>query len=134
MLLALCSNFFLGTLCISASVLGAKAWVGHSWCDLMSDADDPVLTFFTAVSDQLEEAVENFKARRKEAAIDALEKAVELCEKNPAYALRPSEDLGSSLHQVVHGCISNAIAKGHANLKTWELLARIEDIKHSGIH
>lgn len=42
----------------------------------MSESDDPVIMFFAAVGDQLEDAVHNVKACRIEAAVDALEKAV----------------------------------------------------------
>jgi hypothetical protein len=90
--------------------------------------DDPISTFFEAVGECLEVAVRHFKAGDPNAAAASLSDAVELCEQHPAYAMHLSPDLRSSLQKVVHGCISNAIAKGHSGPKMLALLARIEAI------
>jgi hypothetical protein len=67
-----------------------------------------MVAFFAAVGEQLEMCTDRLKADDGEAAT----RAIELCEEHPDYSLRPSAQLGSSLHRVERGCISNAIAKG----------------------
>lgn len=100
----------------------------------MNELEDSVATFFTAVGNRLEDAVRNFKAGNSEAAIREMEGAVELCEEHPPYAIVETVALGSSLQKVVHGCISNAIAKGRTGANITELLARIEAVARPPLH
>jgi hypothetical protein len=96
--------------------------------------DDSFIAFFSAVGDCLEIAVRHFKAGNPDAAAVSLAQSVELCEQNPAYAMFRSADLGSSLQSVVHGCISNAIAKGRSGPRMLDLLARIQAISQRPLH
>ena len=98
------------------------------------DADDSVAAFVSAVGECLEEAIRNFKAGNPDAATASLAKAVELCEQHPAYAMFRSADLGSSLQRVVHGFISNAIARGRSGPEMLDLLRRIEAISRLPMH
>ena len=100
----------------------------------MDDLDHPLITFFAAVGRQLEIFVVRLKAGDGEGATRAMERAVRLCEQHPGYALRPSTQLGSSLHRVVRGCISNAIAKGRMVQKMSNLLERLDAIERAQIH
>ena len=72
------------------------------------------LSFYETVSEQLEQCARHFKAGRREEAADCLENAVTLCESNPAYAPCHVIAFGASLHQVVHGIVSNAVVKGRS--------------------
>jgi hypothetical protein len=97
----------------------------------MSDAPDSQI--FGAVGVCLEEAIRHFKAGIDEPAIRALESAVTLCEGNPAYCLAESAELGSSLHKVVRGCISNAIARGRSGVIE-DLLVRLDQLSQYRVH
>jgi len=98
------------------------------------DADDSVAAFSSAVGECLEEAIRNFKAGNPDAAAVSLAESVELCEQHPTYALFRSADLGSSLQKVVHGFISNAIARGRSGPRMLNLLARIQAISQLSLH
>ena len=98
------------------------------------DADDSVAAFVSAVGECLEEAIRNFKAGDPDAATASLAESVALCERHPAYAMSRSADLGSSLQRVVHGLISNAIARGRSGPEMLDLLARIEAISQNPLH
>lgn len=93
-----------------------------------------MIAFFSAVGRELEICIDRLKADDGEAATRAMERAVELCEQHPAYALRPSAPLGSSLHSVVRGCISNAIAKGRMVKQISDLLERMDAIERAQVH
>jgi hypothetical protein len=82
----------------------------------------------------LEAASAHFKAGTVDDAIEFLQAAVEICEENPSFALRPYENLGASLQQVVHGCVSNALAKRLSHGRLIELLTRIEAVRQATIH
>lgn len=101
---------------------------------VMEELEDPVIAFFSAVGEHLEEAIRNFKTGDSETAIPAMERAVELCEEHPTYAVLQYAELGSSLQKVVLGCISNAIAKGRSGAKMTELRTRIAAIDEFGLH
>jgi hypothetical protein len=92
------------------------------------------ISFRTKIGALLEVAAGLFKAQQADDAIELLANAVELCEQNPVYALRHSAQLGSSLRQVVHGFVANALAKRGNNPKLRELLARVEAVQRSTIH
>ena len=92
------------------------------------------ISFRTKIGTLLEDAARLFKAQQPDDAIEFLANAVELCEENPVYALRHSDQLGSSLRQVVHGFVANALAKRGNNPKLRELLARAEAVQRSTIH
>jgi hypothetical protein len=92
------------------------------------------INFRTKIGTLLEVAAGLFKAEHADDAIEFLANAVELCEENPVYALRHSDQLGSSLRQVVHGFVANALAKRGDNPKLRELLARVEAVQRSRIH
>ena len=98
------------------------------------DADDSVAAFSSAVGECLEEAIRNFRAGDPDSAAASLAESVELCEQHPAYAMSRSADLGSSLQKVVHGFISNAIAKGRSGPEMRDLLRRIEAISQYPLH
>ena len=98
------------------------------------DADDSVAGFSSAVGVCLEEAIRNFRAGDPDAATVSLAESVELCERYPAYAMFRSADLGSSLQSIVHGFISNAIAKGRSGPQMLDLLARIQAITQRALH
>ena len=100
----------------------------------MDQFENPVTAFIAAVSARLDECIFSFKAGDYDAALRALEVTVALCEQHPAYALRHSNRLGSSLHKVVRGCISNAIAKRRAPEKMSGLLARMDAIERTQVH
>jgi hypothetical protein len=95
---------------------------------------DAVTVFYRAVGECLEDAVRHFKAGDPDAAAVSLADAVALCEQHPTYATHRNSDLGSSLQKIVHGCISNAIAKGRSGFKMLELLARIQAIPQIRLH
>ena len=98
------------------------------------DADESVAAFISAVGECLEEAIRSFKAGKPDAASASLAEAVKLCEQHPAYAMFRSAELGSSLQRVVHGLISNAIARGRSGPEMLDLLRRIEAISQAPIH
>jgi hypothetical protein len=100
----------------------------------VNESGDPVIAFFAAIGDRLEDCVRHFKADNEQGALVAMEQAVALCESNPSYAVTPNAELGSSLRRVVHACISNAIAKGRSSSKMAELLTRIEAVAERAIH
>ena len=100
---------------------------------LVSEAD-PLRVFFEAVGACLDEAVHNFKAKDIAAATRSLANAVELCESHPTYATYRSANLGSSLQKVVHGIITNAIARGRSGPEMLELLTRIEAVSQFPFH
>ena len=95
---------------------------------------DPETSFRTKIATLLEVAAGLFKADRADDAIEFLANAVELCEENPVYALRHSDQLGSSLHQVVHGFVANAFAKRGGNPQLRALLGRVQAVRRSTIH
>ena len=95
---------------------------------------NPLNVFSDAVGACLEEAVHNFKAKDIAAATRSLANAVELCERHPVHATYRSADLGSSLQKVVHGIISNAIARGRSSPEMLELLTRIETVSRFPVH
>jgi hypothetical protein len=99
-----------------------------------STPEDPEVTFASKMGALLEVAAGLFKAGKPDEAIEFLANAVELCEENPTYAVRRSDQLGSTLEQVVRGFVANALAKrdGHATLR--ELLARMDAVRRSAIH
>jgi hypothetical protein len=96
--------------------------------------DDPVTTFFKTAGELLESAVACFKAGERDSAFEFVGKAIDLCEQNPVYAVARSSDLSSSLQQIIHCLISNAIAKGHSGDKAKALLGRIQALHARTIH
>ena len=100
----------------------------------MDEFEDAAVAFVAAVSARLDEYVWNIQSRNDDAAVRAMEVTVALCEQHPAYAVRPSPRLGSSVQKVISGCLSNAIAKGRGGPKMSDLLVRINEVGRSRVH
>lgn len=99
-----------------------------------ADRENPEAVFVTRMGALLERASGLFRSGRADDAIRVLANAVELCEQNPVFALRRSDKLGSSLQQVAHGLIANALAKRNSHAKLTELLGRMQVLRGAGIH
>jgi hypothetical protein len=99
----------------------------------MSD-DDAYSDFLEKVSDTLERAVAQFKARESGAAVKALEEAVVLCENYPAFATHQSDNI-ATMQDVLEAFIQNALQRRvdvGENLAS--LLRRIHALSGSGLH
>jgi hypothetical protein len=90
--------------------------------------------FASKLNALLEVASGHFRAGCVDDAIEFLEAAVELCEENPAFALKPIESLGTNLQKVVAACVANALSKRVSHARLTELLRRIEALHRAMIH
>ena len=96
--------------------------------------DGGFVTFLETAAQLLDLAADQFNQRENAAAAKTLERVVLLCETNPSFAAHRGFQI-ASIHDVVGGCIRNALHRRvdvGAHLSA--LLRRIEALGQAGLH